>query len=166
MKKLIVALALLLVLVTPSLAIADGGFDEWGYNVQARLFNGVAWDWCMHKVGSESWCTAYLGASANDKIVMKWNSEWERGNAENWSKPPYRAWENNEWNGAFPGGSAAVWHYKIVWVGSCGADGAPLPNGGYCIWGQFEVIMDHGVDPAHAHMWYALARAAGYGAYP
>ena len=76
------------------------------------------------------------------------------------------AWTDNEWNG-MSGGSGAVWHYKIVWVDLCGADYTPLANGGYCIWGQFEVLMDQGIDPFYGpgHWWFANANPAGYGAY-
>jgi len=141
------------------------GFDETGYNFTARIFNGTAWDWCMEKVGDEAWCEEYLGDTANDHLIMKWNAEWDRGNDEGWSNPPYAAWENNQWNGKVPGGSGDVWHYKIVWVGACGADMTPLPNGGYCIWGQFEVIMDQGTSDG-VHQWYAHALPNGYGSYP
>ena len=168
MRKLILVLAFTLLLITPTLVMAGGGFDEWGYNRQARIFDGTAWSWCMGKVGDTAWCTSYLGSFRDDKLVMKWNAEWDRGNAEHWSNPPYNAWENNEWNGAFPGGSGTVWHYKIVWVGNCVADPTLIPNGGYCIWDQFATIQDHGTDPSQepAHSWYALAKPNGYGSYP
>lgn len=140
------------------------GFDEFGYNRNARIFNGTAMGWCMGKFGNEEFCEGYLGDTVNDHLVMKWNAEWDRGNEEGWSNPPYNAWENNEWNGKFPGGSGSVWHYKIVWVGPCGADLTPLDNGGYCIWGQFEVIMDQGTSDG-VHEWFAHAIPNGYGSY-
>ncbi len=93
---------------------------------------------------------------------MKWNAEWDRGNAENWLNPPYRAWENNEWNGKVPGGSGSVWHYKIVWVGPC-TEGATLANGGYCIWGQFAVIMDQGTSEGVHYIAHGIP--SGYGVY-
>jgi hypothetical protein len=140
-----------------------GGFNQFGYNYQARLFNGTGESWSLAKGLPAN----YLGIYAKDKLVMKWNAEWDRGIAEKWLQPPYQAWENNEWNGAFPGGSGAVWKYKIVWVGPCGAEGTKLPDGGYCIWGQFETIMDQGKDPSYGpgHLWFAKANPAGYGAY-
>ena len=119
----------------------------------------------MQKYSNETYCNGYLGDYDNDKLVMKWNAEWDRGNAEGWSNPPYDAWENNQWNGSAPGGSGAVWHYKIVWVGPCGDDCTPLANGGYCIWGQFATIMDQGTDGG-AHYWFAHALPSGYGSYP
>ncbi len=144
-------------------AFAAGGFDQFGYNNTARIFNGTGSSWCEEREASAD-C---LGIYSPDKLVMKWNAEWDRGNAEDWAFPPYDAWLNNEWNGMVPGGSEAVWKYKIVWVGSCGADYEPLPNGGYCIWGQFEIIMDQGIDPSFGpgHIWNNLAKPAGYGAY-
>lgn len=127
------------------------------------LFNGTGASWSLAKGLPAN----YLGVYANDQLVMKWNSEWERGNAEGWANGPYKAWTSNEWNGAFPGGSGAVWHYKIVWVGNCVADTSLVPAGGYCIWGQFATIMDHGIDPSFGpgHLFFAHAKPTGYGVY-
>jgi len=164
MKKFTFVAAVVLMLAIPALVSAGGGFDQYGYNNTARLFNGTGSSWCLAG-GQASDC---MGIYSNDRLVMKWNAEWDRGNAEDWANPPYKAWTDNEWNGAFKGGSGAVWHYKIVWVGACGADYTPLPNGGYCIWGIFETIMDQGVDPniGPGHMWFAHAKPTGYGSYP
>lgn len=165
---LLILSTLVVLLLSMGLASA-AGFDEWGYNRTARVFVGTGMSWCMAKVGDITWCTNYLGPYANDQIVMKWNKEWDRGNTENWSNPPYNAWEDNEWNGQRPGGSGSVWHYKIAWVSSdCGADYTPLPNGGYCLWGQFEVLMDQGIDPIYGpgHYFLAKAKPNGYGYYP
>ncbi len=140
------------------------GFDEWGYNRTARIFNGIALDWCMEKGTSEAACLASLGEFAYDRLVMKWNAEWDRGNDDDWDTPPYDAWENNEWNGNTPNGSGDVWHYKIVWVGPC-TGGDNLPEGSYCIWNQFAVIMDQGTMDG-VHVWYAHGLPTGYGAYP
>ena len=95
---------------------------------------------------------------------MKWTRDWDRGNDEGWSDPNGYpdAWTSNQWNGQVTGGSGEVWQYKIVWIGNCGADGTPLPDGGYCIWGQFEVLMSHGT-VANQHFWDAHAIPAGYG---
>ena len=137
------------------------GFDEWGYNRCARVFNGTYSSWCVER-GAAPDCAGSLYSS--DKLVMKWNAEWDRGNAEGWSIPPYSAWLDNEANGNKAGGSGAVWHYKFQWVGSC-VDGIFFADGGYCIWGQFEVLMDQGLDPniLPGHIWYARAISNGYG---
>lgn len=44
------------------------GYDEWGYNYQAHIFNG-------------SYCDSYFGAGwcqefADDELIMKWNDAW------------------------------------------------------------------------------------------
>jgi hypothetical protein len=63
-------------------------------------------------------------------------------------------------NGAVPGGSGEVWHYKIKWVGP-ELEGSPCwVEGGYPIWGQFEVIMDHGTMGGE-HMWFTMESHRG-----
>lgn len=161
MKKILFS-TLIVFLFLFVVKMVKAGFDEFGYNDTARNFVGTGSSWCLAK-GYSSNC---LGIYSQDKIVMKWNAEWDRGNIENWSEPPYNAWTDNEWNGK-KDGSGEVWHYKIVWVDDCGDDYTPLPNGGYCIWGQFAVIMDQGHDPnvGPGHMWFTHANPTGYGAY-
>lgn len=164
MKKLIFVGVLVATLaLAASVALAGGGFNQYGYNYTARIFNGTGLSWSLAK----GLPADYLGIYAPDKLVMKWNAEWDRGNAENWANPPYDAWENNEWNGNVKGGSGAVWHYKIVWVGDYTADPSLIPGGAYGIWGQFAVIMDQGTDPniGPGHMWFAHAMPNGYGSY-
>ncbi len=161
MKKSIFAFILVL-LISTSLATA-AGFDQFGYNRTARVFVGTYTEWCLGKYGPGAYCNSVSQSIwANDQIVMKWNKEWDLGNAENWLNPPYDAWEDNEWNGAYPDGSGEVWHYKIKWVGACGDDGTVLSDGGYCIWGQFEVLMDQGTSGGE-HFWNTHAIPNGYG---
>ncbi len=152
------------VVVTATVAVvfaADGGFDQYGYNNKARIFNGVA-DGVDRKLDGAVWGDPTY---ANDRLVMKWNAEWDRGKDEGWANGPYAAWENNEWNGKVPGGSGAVWHYKIIWVGSDLQSSPYWQPGGYPIWGQFEVIMDQGTDPnlGPGHLWFANAKPNGVG---
>ncbi|MEK7063694.1 MAG: hypothetical protein AAB955_03330 [Patescibacteria group bacterium] len=142
-------------------AAVGGGYDQWGYNRTARIFNGTGATWCTGK----SLPADCMGVYSPDKLVMKWNAEWDRGNAEGWANPPYDAWIDNEWNGkGAKDGSGAVWHYKIKWVGDCVADPTLLPDGSYCVWGQFATIMDQGVDPSAGpgHTWFAHAKPNGY----
>ena len=165
MRSFAVSLAVSLALLVSALAgpAAPNGFDQYGYNRTARVFQGPASGWCLER----GWSANCLGIYSNDNLVMKWNAEWDRGNAEGWSKGPYRAYEDNEWNGNVPGGSGYTEHFKAVWIGgSCGADGTPLANGGYCIWGQFEAIFDKGMNPDHSRWILAHAKPAGYGSYP
>lgn len=165
-KKFLVgaaASALMLgILIVP--AFAAGGFDANGYNYTARLFKGTLLQWCMANDISMADCPAYGFGSVNDRLTIKWNAEWDRGNSENWASPPYNAWVSNEWNGK-NGGSGVVWHYKIVWVGNYIVDPTLIPDGAYGIWEQFAVIMDQGIDPILGHEWLTRSSPAGYGAY-
>lgn len=144
---------------------SDVGFDDAGYNTNANLFNGSVMSWCMDKIGNQAYCDSVYGIWGNDNLIMKWNNEWNRGNAEGWSDPDgYKAWLSNEYNGAFPGGSGEVWHYKIVWDHGCADSAVPTADGAYCLWGDFAVIMDQGV-VADGHLWFAHGLPTGYGAY-
>ncbi len=144
------------------LSLTGGGFNEFGYNYTARNFNGTGLSWCVGKgIGDVAFCTAYMSPYANDKLIMKWNAEWDRGNGEGWSNPPYDAWENNEWNGRCKGCSGEVWHYKIQWSEAC--KNGTYVGDGYCIWGQFEVLSDHGSTADHEHLIYAHSKPNGYG---
>jgi hypothetical protein len=159
MKKTLFAFAtaaiLLLTLATP--VVAAGGFDEYGYNYQARLFNGKA-DGIDRFLDGMVWGDPTY---ANDRLVMKWSKAWDdaRFNGAAWTPD---AWETNEWNGAFPGGSGEVWHYKIVWVGPELENSLYWRDGGYAVWGQFEVIMDQGVADG-VHTWFTKANPNGFG---
>jgi hypothetical protein len=131
---------LTVMIVPPAGAGCDGGsagrgFDEYGYNDKGKVCVGIA-------DGVDRTCDGTVRGDptyANDHLVMKWSKAWDdaRFGGAPWTP---EAWVDNEWNGQVPGGSGEVWHYKIQWVGACGADGTPRPDGGYCIWGQFEVI--------------------------
>lgn len=167
MKKLVLLGVIIIFLITfvgTGTAIAVGNGRS-GYNYKARIFVGTGCQWCMKKFSqTEEYCRDYLGIYADDKLVMKWNAEWDRGNEEEWSDPDgyHGAWSNNQWNGMFPGGSGETWHYMNRWIGPCGVDGTPTPNGGYCIWGQFEVVMSHGTFDGQ-HFWDAHTIPAGVG---
>ena len=172
MRKVVsLGLVLLLVLGLTSVSLAGApggkgkkGFNEAGYNRVAKIFNGTGWEWCMEKVGSETWCENYLGDYADDKLIMKWNSEWDRGNEEGWTNPPYRAWTTNHWNGKVPGGSGETWFYKFVWNEGCVKNSVPSQDtqkgAAYCIWGQFAVVMSHGT-VGNEHIWEVLLKPAG-----
>lgn len=144
--------------------VTNKGFDELGYNRQARIFIGKA-DGIDKKLDGKVWGDSYY---ANDHLVMKWNDEWDRGNAEGWSDPNgYDAWENNEWNGQVEGGSGETWHYKIVWDRGCKDAGTPsvesVKGTVMCVWGQFAIVMSQGnIDGEH--IWDALGAPNGYGA--
>ncbi len=151
--------SLLFVLLSNNGLQAIGGFDQFGYNYTARLFQGTE-DGADRNLDGTYWGDPTY---AKDHLVMKWSKAWDdarfRGAA--WSPD---AWVDNEYNGKVPGGSGEVWHYKIVWVGKELQNSQYWRPGGYPIWGQFEVIFSQGTS-ANKHFWDARANPAGYGMY-
>lgn len=142
-------------------AFAAGGFNQFGYNYQARIFSGAA-DGVDKNLDGEVWGDPTY---ANDHLVMKWNAQWNNCNAHGYNDPAYclGAWVNNEWNGNVPGGSGVTEIYKIIWVGSGGENSPYWVPGGYSVWGNYEVIMDQGVID-NSHVWYARGIPNGYDA--
>ena len=138
------------------------GFNQFGYNDTARIFNGTGSSWCLGG-GQAAGC---MGAYSNDKLIMKWNEAWDLCNDNGYDDPAYcaGAWTSNEWNGKVKGGSGEVWHYKMIWVGSQGEDSPYWKEGGYSIWGNYEVLMDQGTSGGE-HIWFAHAKPTGYGAH-
>jgi hypothetical protein len=152
MRKYVVlttALAVLsLVVVCP--VMAQGGFDFYGYNYQARVFEGPADCIDRDRDGTVWGDPTY----ANDHLVMKWSKAWDdaRFHGAAWTPD---AWVSNEWNGRIYGGSGVSETVKVVWVGPELESSPYWRDGGYPIWGEFEVIFDHylgrgGSWPAHA----------------
>jgi len=151
-----VSLSSLAVLATSPVS-AKGGFDEFGYNYTARIFSGKA-DGVDRVLDGKVWGDPTY---ANDHLVMKWSKAWDdaRFHGAPWTPD---AWCSNEWNGAVPGGSGEVWHYKIIWVGPDLEDSPYWREGGYPIWGQFEVIMSQGIVEGE-HVWETHAIPCGCG---
>lgn len=145
----------LVVLISGSAMAA--GFDEFGYNYTARIFVGAA-DGSDRTIDGAVWGDPTY---ANDHLVMKWSKAWDdaRFNGAPWTPD---AWVDNEWNGMRPDGSKVSEHVKIVWVGPELEQSAYGREGGYPIWGEFEVLFDRVMDPT-GHFWYAHAIPAGYG---
>lgn len=109
---------------------------------------------------------------------MKWNEEWDRGNSDCvagttpcWQSPPYNAWLDNEIKGVYGTSSDPLFpytrgtpfseHFKARWDAGCVENGVST-NGGSCIWGSFEILMDQGNVNADK-VWWAKLTPAGYG---
>jgi hypothetical protein len=135
----------------------EGGFDEFGYNYNARIFVGAA-DGVDKVLDGTVWGDPFY---ASDHLVMKWSKAWNDARFHDAAWTP-DAWEDNEWNGMGPDGSGEVWHYKIVWVGPELENSLYWREGGYAIWGQFEVIFSHGTAGGE-HTWETHALPSGYG---
>ncbi|MBI2652409.1 hypothetical protein HYX00_02990 [Candidatus Woesearchaeota archaeon] len=160
MKKGLVLMMIAVMILATGIVFATHatakGFDQFGYNYKARIFVGAA-DGVDRILDGKVWGDPTY---ANDQLVMKWSKAWDdaRFHGAAWTPD---AWVDNEWNG-MADGSQSNWHYKIIWVGSQLQNSPYWRNGGYPIWGQFEVIMDQGTD-ATGHQWYAHATPNGYG---
>ncbi len=164
MKKIfsLFLIAIGFVLITSSVALASSnnkGFDEFGYNYQARMFVGAA-DGVDRALDGKVWGDATY---ANDHLKMTWSKAWHeaRFNGAPWT---CNAWVDNQWNGMKPDGSQETWHYKIVWVGHELENSPCWREGGYPIWGDFEVIFFHGTSEGE-HVWETHALPSGYGTY-
>lgn len=152
MRKTLIVVPLATVLALFIVPVfAAGGFDQYGYNYQARLFNGKA-DGVDRILDGMVWGDPTF---ANDHLVMKWSKAWNdaRFNGAPWTPD---AWETNEWNGNVPGGSGVMETVKVIWVGPEGESSQYWRPGGYLIWGEFEVIMDH-----YTGDWEALPASYG-----
>ena len=135
-----------------------GGFDQFGYNYTARIFNGDL-DGADRNLDGKYWGDPTY---ANDKLKMSWSKGWDdaRFNGAPWGPD---AWTDNHYNGRGKNGSGEIWHYKIIWVGTALQNSQYWHEGGYAIWGQFEVIFDQGSTADHEHVIGVIAHSAGYG---
>ncbi len=171
MKKLLlfIAMSFTTILVAPAMANASTsvqcassatgpGFNQCGYNYDARIFVGKA-DGVDTVLNGEVWGDPTY---ANDHLVMKWNAAWDACNANGYDNPTYclGAWDTNEWNGMGPNGSKSTEHVKIIWVGSLATDSPYWVPGGYSIWGNYEAIEDQGMVGGQ-HIVWAAARPEG-----
>jgi hypothetical protein len=184
MKKLMFVLVILALLVVPStvgakepcksgdcttiqdgtLLTSDGrvitpGYDEWGYNYQAHMFNGGYCD----AYRDAAWCQAWKDVD----LIMKWNDAWLSnkdcdgdGTLDRYhGHPSYigsGAWLTNHMWGTYElNGTICEWDYftKIVAAPSdaykvggmwYAADDTEI---GPVIWGAFATIQDVENDP-------------------
>jgi len=167
-------------LLTSAGVTIETGFDDWGYNYQAHMFNGKYCD----AYRDAAWCQLYK----EDDLLMKWNDAWlsnQDCDADGLLDRHFGfggyigsgAWLTNHQKGMYvdDNGKKQRWEYftKIV---AAPAD-ATLTNGtwyaadgseiGPVIWGEFAVIQevyndtgtgDHGV-------LYLSPYSAGFGRY-
>jgi len=148
--------------------VIETGFDEWGYNYQALIFNGKYCD----AYRDAAWCQPWK----DDDLMMKWNAAWlsnqdcdgDYSLDRHYGFTSYigsGAWLTNHQKGVYVDsqGKKQRWEYfvKIVAV----PDDATLDEEGFWylpgnvpigpeIWGQFAIIQqvsndtgtgDHGV---------------------
>jgi len=144
MKKIAIILgcAVILVGTMVSLGMAGGGFDEYGYNYNARLFNGLGANADRNFEPEGLYWDYYVDDS---HLVMKWSKGWDEARFHDGEWGP-GCWENNQWVGKYEGsdGKQHTWTYycMIVWIGD-----ADLPEGAIRIWGSFAIIHQVWNDP-------------------
>lgn len=113
------------------------GYDQYGYNYQAHLFDGYAGNYSRPAVL----------VTSGDKLVMKWSDAWmanvdcngdnklDRGLVDGVVSGISKGWETNHYVGSYIDADGNAQKYtdfiKIVWVG---------PGGD--LWGQYKVIQE------------------------
>lgn len=128
------------------------GFDEWGYNYQGRLFNGMYCD----SYRDAAWCQEWKDV----KLAMKWNDAWMSNKDcdgdglldRYYGYPSYigsGAWLTNHQSGEYEqDGKTCKWNYFVKIVAApadayaengiwYSADGTEI---GAAIWGAFAII--------------------------
>lgn len=140
--------------------VIEVGFDQWGYNYQANMFNGFYCD----SYRDAAWCQDY----ADIELIMKWNNAWLSNQDcdgdglldRHYGFDSYigsGAWITNHQKGMYldDEGNECRWTYfvKIVAVPAdatlnaglwMNADGTEI---GPVIWGQFAIIQEVSNDP-------------------
>jgi len=131
------------------------GYDEWGYNYQAHMFNGGYCD----AYRNAAWCQPYK----DDNLIMKWNDAWlsnkdcDRDGLldRHYGYPSYigsGAWLTNHQSGTYEGenGETCKWEYFVKIVA---APQDAYTEGGIwytanrveivsVIWGEFATIQE------------------------
>lgn len=128
------------------------GFDQFGYNYQAHLFEGT-YDSSDRKLDGKYW--GNTGDYVDDRLSMKWSDDWlsnkdcngdgklDRGSPGSSGYPTIsQGWLTNGIEGDYDsdGDGTQDAHYtefiKIVWVGPGGS-----------LWGQYKIIQEIYNDP-------------------
>jgi hypothetical protein len=136
------------------------GYDDWGYNYQAHLFNGYYCD----SYRDAAWCQEWKDV----KLSMKWNDAWLSNTDcdgdglldRHFGFPSYigsGAWLTNHQSGEYEGedGNLVKWNYFVKIVAApadayvaddiwYAADGTEI---GEVIWGAFAIILQVENDP-------------------
>ncbi len=126
------------------------GYDAYGYNYQAHMFNGT-YDSSDRVLDGTYWGST--GDYVDDSLIMKWSDTWlanvdcngdgrlDRGLVDGVVGGTSLGWLTNHLAGDYFDAEGVEQHYtwfeKIVWVGP----GGPL-------WGEYEVIQQVGNDAA------------------
>ena len=121
------------------------GYDQFGYNYQAGMFNGT-FDGLDRKLDGMYYGT--VDYYVDDKVTMKWSPDWLAnvdcngdGKLDRGTSGTSLGWTTNHYVGDYVDGNGDLQHYtyfaKIVWVGPGGS-----------LWGQYEIVQETYNDPA------------------
>jgi len=166
-------------LLTTDERVITTGYDEWGYNYGAHMFNG---GYCDAYRDAE-WCQEW----ADDDLIMKWNDAWLSNKDcdgdlkldRHYGYDSYigsGAWLTNHQSGKVEvNGKLRKWTYfcKIVAVPSDATvtdgywytvDGIQI---GPVIWGSFAIIQQVSNDPSNGEhgILYKSPAGPGFGIY-
>lgn len=136
-------------------SLIEKGYDQWGYNYQAHMFNGYYCD----AYRDAAWCQPYV----EDKLMMKWNDAWMSNKDcdgdglldRHYGYDSYigsGAWLTNHQSGVYEGedGTLCSWVYFVKIV-AAPADATAIDgiwydvNGeeiGPVIWGEFAIVQE------------------------
>jgi len=177
MKKLIFVLVVVALLTIPSDAVAGKpdrcatiqsgtivdsagnplsvGYDQFGYNYQAHMFNGRYCDY-LRQDPPPDWLLPYCDVN----LIMKWNDAWLSNkdcDGDHLLDRYYGfesyigsgAWCTNHQSGTYVGddGKEHKWTWFVKIVAKPTADYDCAANGGEEIWGSFCVIQSVYNDP-------------------
>jgi len=160
--------------------VIETGFDQWGYNYQAHMFNGTYCD----SYRNADWCQAWKDV----ELIMKWNDGWLANTDcggdglldRHFGFASYRgsgAWETNHQKGTYTdsNGKKQRWEYftKIVaapldatssggvWYAADGTEIGPV------IWGEFATVQEVYNDTGTGEhgVLYLSPLSAGFGRY-
>lgn len=137
----------------------EQGYDKYGYNYQAHMFNGFY----------DNYSRPAVPVTSGDKLIMKWSDSWlanvdcngdgklDRGLVDGVVGGISLGWLTNQVNGSYTDTNGDLQHYtdfvKIVWTGP----GSPL-------WGQYTIIQEVWNDPAAGlNGLYSKIGAPGFG---
>ena len=142
------------------------GFDKWGYNYQAHMFNGLY----------DNFARPATPATEGDvNLMMKWSDDWLSnqdctgdGKLDRGDTGISKGWLTNHEEGDYLGADTQYHHYtyfvKIVYdAGAACNSGEPS-----CIWGSYTVIEEVFNDPyggSHGVNRSTLVNPAGLGYY-
>ncbi len=123
--------------------VITAGYDKWGYNYQAHMFNGYY----------DNFSRPAIPVTSGDKLIMKWSDSWlanvdcnhdgklDRGLVDGIVNGTSMGWLTNQLNGSYLDGNNVLQHYtdfvKIAWTGPK----SPL-------WGEYTIIQEVLNDPA------------------